>query len=165
LILGIENDFNLDCYHISVFVDFDLIVNMVIEIYTPSTKFLKRYTHVVWYLILNFLSFNITHIRRELNSMADRIVIFATNPTRKLMPQRPNCTLIYLCCPHFPNNVESWKFFLDDKIVCAFLQNEPIKRKEIISLEDNKFPKGLNPINNSFSSSDVGNKKYIEEEE
>jgi hypothetical protein len=31
--------------------------------------------------------------------------------------------------------------------------------KEIISLEDNKFPKGLTPLESSFSSSDVGNKK------
>jgi hypothetical protein len=31
-------------------------------------------------------------------------------------------------------------------------------------LEDNKFPKGLTPLESSFSSSDVGNKKDKEEE-
>jgi hypothetical protein len=48
--------------------------------------------------------------------------------------------------------------------VCEILQNEPLKRKENISLEDNKFPKGLNPLERSFSFSDVGNKKEKEEE-
>jgi hypothetical protein len=67
--------------------------------------------------------------------------------------------------PHFPDNIESWQVFSDDESICAFLQNEPLKKKEIISLEDNKFPKGLTPLESSFSSSDVSNqKKSIEEE-
>jgi hypothetical protein len=32
-------------------------------------------------------------------------------------------------------------------------------------MEDNKIPKGLNPLESSFSSSDVGNKKKHKEEE
>jgi len=40
-----------------------------------------------------------------------------------------------------------------------------LKRKEIISLEDNKFPKDLTPLESSFSSSDVGNRKENKEEE
>jgi hypothetical protein len=52
-----------------------------------------------------------------------------------------------------------------DESIYAFIQNELLKKKEIISLEENKFPKGLTPLENSFSSSDVGNKKNIEEEE
>jgi hypothetical protein len=67
--------------------------------------------------------------------------------------------------PHFPDNVESWQVFPDDESICAFLQNEPLKRKEIISLEDNKFTKGLTPLEISFSSSDVSNKKENKEEE
>jgi hypothetical protein len=67
--------------------------------------------------------------------------------------------------PDFPNNVESWQVFPDDESIYAFLQNEPIKQKEIIYLEENKFPKGLTPLERSFSSSDVGNKKDKEEEE
>ena len=43
LILGIENDFNQGCYHLSVFGDFELIVNLVRRIYTPSNKLLKMY--------------------------------------------------------------------------------------------------------------------------
>ena len=60
LILGIENYFNLRCYHLSVFGDSELIINLVKRIYTPSNKILKRYTQAVWQLISNILSFNIT---------------------------------------------------------------------------------------------------------
>jgi hypothetical protein len=45
------------------------------------------------------------------------------------------------------------------------LQNELYKPKEIISLEDNKFPKGLTPLENSFSTSDVGSHDDKKEEE
>jgi hypothetical protein len=45
------------------------------------------------------------------------------------------------------------------------LQNEPYKPKEIISLEDDKIPKGLTPLESSFSTSDVGNKENKKEEE
>jgi hypothetical protein len=72
---------------------------------------------------------------------------------------------MYLYRPHFPNNIEYWKFFPDEESICAFIQNEPLKKKEIISLEDDKFPKVLTPLESSFSSSDVGNKKNVEEED
>jgi ribonuclease HI len=88
LILGIENDFYLGFYHLTMFGDSNLIVNMVRKIYTPSNKLMQIYTQAVWYLISIFLSFNITHIRRELNSMVDRLVVFATNHTRQLFPHR-----------------------------------------------------------------------------
>jgi hypothetical protein len=35
----------------------------------------------------------------------------------------------------------------------------------MISIEDNKIPKGLTPLEGSFSSSDVGNKEKQKEEE
>jgi ribonuclease HI len=107
LTLGIENAFNLGCYHISIFGDSELIINLVKRIYTPSNKLLKRYTQAVWQLISNLLYFNITHIRRDLNSMVDRLVVFAANPTWKLLPERPDCTFMSLHRPHFLDNVES----------------------------------------------------------
>jgi hypothetical protein len=135
------------------------------KIYNQSNKLLKRYTPVVWALIQNMVSFNITHIKRELNSIVDRLVVFATCPTRKLLPQKLDCTFLSLYRPHLPNNVESWQVFPDDEIICAFLQNEIYKSKEIISLEDNKISKGMTPLESSFSTSDVSNKKDKEEEE
>jgi ribonuclease HI len=143
LLLGIENAYNLGCGHLTVFGDSELVVNLVRKIYSPSNKLMKRYTQTVWALISNLLSFNITHVKRELNSMADRLVVFAASPTRQLLPQRPDCTFQYLYRPHIPDNVESWKVFPSDESICAFIQNEPYKPKEIISMEDNKIPEGL----------------------
>jgi hypothetical protein len=37
--------------------------------------------------------------------------------------------------------------------------------KEIISMKDDKIPKGLTPLESSFSLSDVGNKEKQKEEE
>jgi hypothetical protein len=65
--------------------------------------------------------------------------------------------------PHLPDNVESWKVFIDDEGICAFLQNEPYKPKETISLENDKIPKGLTPLESSFSMSDARNKEINKE--
>jgi ribonuclease HI len=159
LILGIENAFNLGCCRLFIFGDYELIINLVKRIYTPYNKLLKRYTQVVWKLISNLLSFNTTHIRRDMNSMEDRLVVFTTIPTTQLLHQRPDCTFMSLYRPPFMGNVESWQVFLDDESICAFLHNDPLKRKEIISLEVNKFPRGLTPLERSFSSNDMSNKK------
>ena len=97
--------------------------------------------------------------------MADQLVVFEASPTRQLLPHRPNCTFQSLYHPHIPDNVESWQVFPNDESTCAFIQNEPFKPKEIISIEDDKIPKGLNPLESSFSLSDVGNKEKQKEEE
>jgi ribonuclease HI len=158
LLLGIENAYNLGCGHLTVFGDFELVVNLVCKIYSPSNKLMKRYTQIVGALISNLLSLNITHVKRELNSMADRLAVFAASPTQKLLPQRLDCNFQYLDRPHIPDNVESWQVFPSDESICDFIQNEPYKPKEIISMEDNRIPKGLTPLESSFSSSDVGKK-------
>jgi ribonuclease HI len=80
LLLGIENNYNLGCGHLTIFGDSDLVVNVVHKIYSPSNKLMKCYTQTVWALILNLLYFNITHVKRELNSMDDWLVVFAASP-------------------------------------------------------------------------------------
>jgi len=116
-------------------------------------------------LISNMLSFNITRVKMELNSMADRLAVFAASPTQQRLPQRHDCMFQYLYCPRILDNVESWKIFPSDEGIFYFIQNEPFKPKEIISIEDDKFPKGLTPLESSFSSSDVGNKEKHKEED
>jgi ribonuclease HI len=93
LLLGIENAYNLGCGHLTVFGDSEPVVNLVCKIYSPSNKLMKQYTQIVWALISNLLSFNITHVKRELNSMVDRLVVFAASPNQKIFPHRPNCIL------------------------------------------------------------------------
>jgi hypothetical protein len=58
--------------------------------------------------------------------------------------------------------VKSWQVFPDDEGICAFIRNEPLNKNEIISLDDNKFPKRLTPLEGSFSYSDVSSHKKIE---
>jgi hypothetical protein len=120
-LLGIENVYNLGCGHLTIFGDLELVVNMVRKIYNPNNKLLKQYTQVVWTLIQNLLSFNITHIKREFNSMVDRLDFFAASPTRKLIPQRPDCTFLSLFRPNIPNNEESWQVFPNDESICSFI--------------------------------------------
>jgi hypothetical protein len=62
------------------FGDFELIVNLVRKIYSPSNKMMERYTQTIWALISNLLSFNITHVKRELNLMDDWSVLFVASP-------------------------------------------------------------------------------------
>jgi ribonuclease HI len=165
LLLGIENANNLGCGHLTFLGDSELVVNLLCKIYSLGNKLMKRYAKTTWKLISNLLSFNITHVKMELNSMDDRLAVFAASPTRQLLPQRPECTFKYLYLPHIPNNIESSQVFPSDERIYAFIQNEPYKPKEIISMEDNKIPKGLTPLESSFSLSDVGNKEKHKEEE
>jgi hypothetical protein len=65
--------------------------------------------------------------------MADRLAMFASSPTRQILPQGTDCTFQSIYRPHIPDNIESWKVFLNDEGICAFIQNEPFKPKEIIS--------------------------------
>jgi hypothetical protein len=97
--------------------------------------------------------------------MVDRLVVFAAPPTPQLLPQRPDCNFQSLYCPHIPDNVKSWQVFPNDEGIYAFIQNESFKPKEIISMEDENFPKDLNSLESSFSSSDVNNKETCKEEE
>jgi ribonuclease HI len=81
LLLGIENAYNLGCGHLTVFGESELVLNLVRKIYSPRNKLMKHYTQAVWMIILNLLSFNITYVKRELNSMVDRLAVFVASPT------------------------------------------------------------------------------------
>jgi len=159
LLLGIENAYNLGCGHLSVFGDSKLVVNLVRKIYSPSNKLMEQYTQTVWALISNLISFNITHVKRELNSMADRLAIFVASPSQQPFPHRPDYSFQSLYRPHIPDDVESWQALPNDESDCAFIQDEPPKLVEIISIEDENIPKGLNPLEISSSSSGVRNKE------
>ena len=107
LLLGIENAYNLGCGHLTIFGDFELVVNLVCKIYSPSNKLMKCYTQTIWVLISNLLSFNITHVKKELNSIDDQLVVFATSSSHQSLPHRHDCFFQYLYRSHIPDNVES----------------------------------------------------------
>jgi hypothetical protein len=81
------------------------------------------------------------------------------------LPRRPDCAFQSLHCPYIYENEGSWKAIPNDESICVVIQNEPLEPKEIISVENNKIPKGLNPLESSFSLSVVGNKEKQGEEE
>jgi ribonuclease HI len=108
LFLGIENAYNMGCCHLTFLGDSKLVVNLVCKIYSPSNKLMKLYTQTVWELISNLIYFNITHVKRELKSMVDRLVVFVASPNRQIFPQTPDCSFQSLYHPHIPDNVDSW---------------------------------------------------------
>jgi hypothetical protein len=97
--------------------------------------------------------------------MVDWLAISTTSPNVQLLPHRPDYTFQSLYHPHILDNIEYLQVFPSDESIFAFIQNEPYKPKEIISIEANKIPKGWNPLESLFSSSDVGNKEKQKEEE
>jgi ribonuclease HI len=71
LLLVIENALNLGCSHLSIFRSSKLVVNIIHKIFPPRDKLMEQYSQTVWALVSNPLSFNITHVKKELNSIAD----------------------------------------------------------------------------------------------
>jgi ribonuclease HI len=86
LMLGIKNSLNLGCVHLSVFENSELVVNLTHKTCSPSNKMMEQYSQTVWELVSNLLYFNITHVRKELNSIADRLAVFTTSPNQQLLP-------------------------------------------------------------------------------
>jgi ribonuclease HI len=105
-LLGIENALNLGCGHLSVFRNSELVVNLIRKTFSPSDKLMEQYSQTVWALVLNLLSFNITHVKKELNSIADRLVVFAASPTQQLLPHWPDCAFQSLHHPYISENEE-----------------------------------------------------------
>jgi hypothetical protein len=91
--------------------------------------------------------------------MVGRLVVFAASPNQHLLPHRLDCSFQSLYHPYIPDNVESGQALPNNERIGALIQYEPLKRNEIIPIENNKIPEGLNPLESSFSSSDVGNKE------
>jgi ribonuclease HI len=163
LLLGIENALNIGCGHLSVFENNELVVNLIHKTCSPNNKLLEKYSQVVWELVSNLLSFNITHIRKELNSIVDRLVVFAASPTQQILPHWPDCAFQYLHHSYISENEELWEAIPNNERSFFVSQNEPLKPEEIISVENNKIREGLTPLEISFSLSVGGNKEKQEE--
>jgi ribonuclease HI len=159
LLLGIENTLNIGCGHLSVFGNYELVLNLISKTCSSSDKLMEQYSQNVWALGSNLLSFNITHVKKELNSMADRLDVFATSPNQQLSPHRLDCSFQSLHRPYIPKKEGSWKVTPNDESICVVIQNEPLKPEEIISTENNEIPEGLTPLESLFSLSVVGNKE------
>jgi ribonuclease HI len=130
LLLGIESALNIGCGHLSIFGYSELVVNLIRKVCSPSNKLVERYTQNVWALISNLLYFKITHVKRELNSMVDRLVVFAASSNQQPLPHRLDCSFQSLYRSHIPDNVESWQAFPNDEIIYSFIQYEPLSPRK-----------------------------------
>jgi hypothetical protein len=101
-------------------------VNLIRNLCSPSNKLMEQYTQTIWVLILNLLYFNITHVKRELNSMVDWLAVFSASPNQQPLPRRPDCSFQSLYRSHVLDNVESWQVFPNDERICAFIQYQPL---------------------------------------
>jgi hypothetical protein len=126
---------------------------------------MEQYSQTVWTLVSNLLSFNITHVKKELNSIVDQLVVFATSPTQQLLPCWPDCAFQSLDDSYILNYVGYWKALLGNESICDITHDEPIKPNEIISIENNRIPDGLTPPKISFSLSVGGDEEKKKEEE
>lgn len=61
-------------------------MNLIRKTCFPSNKMMEQYFQTAWAVVLNLLYFNITHVRKELNSIVDRLVVFVASPTQQLFP-------------------------------------------------------------------------------
>jgi ribonuclease HI len=159
LLLGIENALNLGCGHFSVFRNSELVVNVIRKICFPSNEMMEQYSQTIWEIVSNLLSFNITHVKKELNSIADWLAVFVGSSNQQIFPHMPDCAFQSLYRSHIPDHVGSWKALLDNESICAIIQDEPLKPEEIISMENNRITEGLTPLESSFSLSVEGNKE------
>lgn len=93
-------------------------------------------------LVARFSSFDILHVKRNLNVVADNLAVYAACPDRHNLVERPDCFVISLYHPHLPDNEESWQVFDHDESLQAFLMNDDAHDFEMINLEHKKYPKG-----------------------
>jgi ribonuclease HI len=70
-LLGIENALNIGCGHLLVFGNSELVVKLTCKTCSPINKLMEKYSQTIWSLVSNILSFNITHVMKDLNSIAD----------------------------------------------------------------------------------------------
>jgi ribonuclease HI len=180
LVLGSRVAKDMGIKEISVFGDAELIVNQIINLYQAKHLRLGTYRNEGWDLIDSFfLDFNISFILREENTVADSLVVSASNFIVPLPPKlKYDIEVKYR--PSIPENVKHWKVFEDDIEIKRFLEiveefsalhidqdqdsaNSPhanefsnkIVDHHIVQLPSNHIPKGLVPLERIFDSNDV----------
>lgn len=90
-----------------------------------------------------------------MNSIVDVLAMFATRTNMFVRANKLNCHVVTLYRPHLPDNDEFWNIFKDDNMILSFLKDEIHEPSRDINLEQNKYPKVLTPLEDTFSSSDA----------
>jgi ribonuclease HI len=149
LVLGLRaaKDMAIDC--LTVFGDYELVINQVRNIYQTKQQRLKKYMNEVWDLIDNFfLSFNISFIPREQNHKANYLALAASTfrppigPNIKYQVEIKHRTTIL-------DNLKRWQVFSGDLDMHRFLYtidefsnisiDQEIQEDENEKLKDQKY--------------------------
>lgn len=80
LLLVLENALELGCQNITIFGDSELIINFVRKVYNPSNKLMRQYTTLLGDLIAKFTSFDISHVKNNLNVVSVNLALYASRP-------------------------------------------------------------------------------------
>jgi len=148
LALGLHKALQLGCRHLQTFGDLELVVNTIKGTYRPGKKVFLHYIDVISQFIECLLSFNLTHIRRELNAVADKLAVFASSPSWQLLREWTSVEVICLYRHFVPDNKDI-DFFLAEN---AEDESPP---SGIINLENNVYPKGMILLEDMFQHEDI----------
>jgi ribonuclease HI len=121
LILGLNTTKEMGIKGLKVFGDADLIIQQVNNTFQASHVRLKAYRDEVWKIRDSFSIFDISYIPRDMNHLADSLVVSA-NMFIPPMPPRLNYEIQVKYRPSLPDNIKYWKGFEDDDEINRFLQ-------------------------------------------
>jgi len=77
--------------------------------------------------------------------VTDKLALFTSSPSRKLLQERPSVEVISLYRPFLPDNEESWQVFDDDEDIDCFLAE---------NMEDESSPSGIIDLKTTFIPKD-----------
>jgi ribonuclease HI len=123
LVLGLRAVKYMEIEELAVFGDAELIVHQVKNVYQAKKPRLNTYINEVWDLIDNFfLSFNISFIPREENTMADSLAI-STRNFRIPFPPKLRYDIEVRYRSSISDNILHWKVSEDDLETIIFLES------------------------------------------
>lgn len=116
---------------------------------------MRHYIALASDAISKFKSFNIAHINWSMNTIVDCLAMYVARPRYFDLINKPDCNVVTLYKPHLPDNEESWQLFIDDQDLLEFLTNDSKESSKIINFDQNKYPKGLVPLEDVCSPGDA----------
>lgn len=134
----------------------------------------------MWDLIEHyFTAFNLNHVDREINKLADSLAISASS-FKVPLGTKTSYDIQIKHRPYIPDNIKHWQVFEDDREIKKFLEcieyfpeeiideeqeidNKKVMQsyknsmggQKIIELKTNHIPKGLVPLERLFNNNDV----------
>jgi ribonuclease HI len=179
LLLGLNSTKEMGIKGLKVFRDADLIIQQVNSTFQAKHVRLKAYRDEVWKVRDYFSIFEISYIPRDMNQLADSLVVSA-NMFIPPMPPRLSYEIQVKYRPSLPDNIQYWKVFEDDDELNRFLQvvdefsdmhvdqqnlnieesqkpklKQRLGQRDIVQLPNNYIPRGLVPLEKIFDHNDV----------